>query len=157
MKEKERLAKKNKKEVNKKANILLDLFVFDLIIAVTLGLAFFLFSVAIKNLLPLKIYLPIILLVIIISYSPLKKDFERQDYIAELFATEEYIEVVPLPLPRYNFLYSIKTDTTKFYATEKNIYEYDVYIQISADEKLKFLEAVPSVYFENYYQIIKPE
>ena len=157
MKEKERLAKKNKKEVNKKTNILLYLFFFDLSIAVILGVAFLIFCAAIKNLLPLKIYLPIILLVIIISYSPLKKDFERQDYIAELFVTEEYVEVVPLPLSKYKYLRLIETDTTKFYATLKNGLEVTVYIQISADEKLKFFENISYVDLDLYYAIIKPE
>lgn len=154
MNEKERSAKKNKDEINKKTNIP-DLIFFDLYLAVTLGLAFFLISVATST--PLKIYLPIILLVIIISNFPMKKYLEKETDIAYLFVTEEYVEVVPLPLSKYKYLRLIETDTTKFYATLKNGLEVTVYIQISAGEKLKFFENISYVDLDLYYAIIKPE
>ena len=154
MNEKERSAKKIKEELKKESRVQ-NLIFLDLFIAIFLGFLSLIISTATST--PLIIYLSIILLVIIILDFALKKSLDKIFDINYLFCTEEYVEVVPLPLQKYEFLRLTKTDTTKFYANLKNELEVTVYIQISADEKLKFFENISLVDLDLYYAIIKPE
>ena len=154
MNEKERSAKKIKEELKKESRVQ-NLIVLDLSTAIFLGFLSLIISTATST--PLIIYLSIILLVIIILDFALKKPLDKIFDINYLFCTEEYVEVVPLPQQKYEFLRLTKTDTTKFYATLKNELEVTVYIQISADEKLKFFENISLVDLDLYYAIIKPE
>lgn len=155
MDEKKRSTKKISKEKLKKRSTIQALIVLDLITTLLFGTLSLVISAATN--ISLIFCFAIILLVIIILDFALKKVFDETFDIDYIFCTEEYVEVIPLPLQKYEFLRLIKTDTTKFYATLKNELEVTVYIQNSADEKRKFFENVPLVYFDSYYSIIKPE